>query len=140
VASCWACLCAKAGARLLVIDTMATLMLVGAQTNADRMVRALAPVRRLAEQGVAVWLMHHPHKGKARAGQWSRGSGSLAASVGIALEMHPCQADDLADRRPLLLGWSRHQETPRRLLIEWTAAGNDYRVLDEGIDEELERC
>jgi AAA domain len=127
------------GGRLLVIDTVATLMPAGVETNADCMVRALAPLRRLAEQGIAIWLMHHPHKGKARPGEWSRGSGSLPASVDIALEMHAVCADDLSDRRRLLLGWSRHEETPRRQVIEWTADGRDYRVLAEPIDGEFDR-
>ncbi len=127
------------GGRLLVIDTVATLMPTGVETNADCMVRALAPLRRLADQGVAVWLMHHPHKGKSRAGEWSRGSGSLPASVDIVLEMHACGGDDPADRRRLLLGWSRHAETPRRLYIEWTPDGGDYRVLAEPPDPEFER-
>src|SRR5205823_11693856 len=103
------------------------------------MVRALAPLRRLAAQGIAIWLMHHPHKGKARAGQWSRGTGSLPASVDIVLEMHPYRAADPYDRRRLLLAHSRHEETPRRLLIEWTADGADYRVLGDAPDEEFER-
>jgi hypothetical protein len=67
----------RAGARLLVIDTVATPMPAGAETNSDGMVRALAPLRRLAEHGVAVWLMHHAHKGKARAGQWSCWTGFM---------------------------------------------------------------
>src|SRR5439155_6170076 len=102
------------------------------------MVRALAPLRRLAEQGVAVWLMHHPHKGKSRAGQWSRGTGSLPASVDIVLEMHPIRAADPYDRRRLLLAHSRHEETPRRLLIEWTADGTDYRALADPLDEDFD--
>jgi hypothetical protein len=127
------------GGRLLVIDTVATLLPSGVETNADCMVRALAPLRRLAEQGVAIWLMHHPHKGKSRAGQWSRGTGSLPASVDIVVEMHAFRADDPDDRRRWLLGHSRHEETPRRLLIEWTADGADYRVLAEPPDEDFER-
>jgi hypothetical protein len=128
------------GGRLLVIDTVATLMPAGVETNADCMVRALAPLRRLADQGMAVWLMHHPHKGKSRVRQWSRGSGSLPASVDIALEMHPCCPGELADRRRVLLGFSRHEETPRRLVIEWTADGRDYQVLPETTDVEFERA
>jgi len=127
------------GGRLLVIDTVATLMPAGVESNADCMVRALAPLRRLAEQGIAIWLMHHPHKGTARPGKWSRGTGSLPASVDIALEMHPLCEDDWADRRRLLLGWSRHEETPRRRLIEWTPDGRDYLVLDETIDVVFDR-
>jgi hypothetical protein len=127
------------GGRLLVIDTVASLMPAGVETNADCMVRALAPLRRLAEQGIAVWLMHHPHKGKSLAGQWSRGAGSLPASVDIVLEMHPFRADDPDDRRRLLRAHSRHEETPRRLLIEWTPDGKDYRVLPEPADEDFDR-
>jgi hypothetical protein len=128
-----------AGGRLLVIDTVSTLMPSGVETNADCMVRALAPLRRLADQGIAVWLLHHPHKGKARAGQWSRGTGALPASVDIVVEMHAFQPDEPDDRRRWLLGHSRHEETPRRLLIEWTADGADYRVLAEPPDEDFER-
>jgi hypothetical protein len=127
------------GGRLLAIDTVATLLPTGVETNADCMVQALAPLRRLAEQGIAIWLMHHPHKGKARPGEWSRGHGSLPASVGITLEMHPLCPNDLSDRRRLLLGWSRHEETPRRQIIEWTADGRDYLVLPETFDADFER-
>jgi hypothetical protein len=128
------------GGRLLVVDTIATLMPAGVETNADCMVRALAPLRRLGDQGIATWLMHHPHKGKARVGAWSRGSGSLPASVDITLEMHACCPDDLTDRRRLLLGWSRHTETPRRQIIEWTADGADYLVLPDTIDVTFDRA
>jgi hypothetical protein len=127
------------GARLLVIDTVVSLMPAGVETNADCMVRALAPLRRLAEQGVAVWLMHHPHKGKSRAGQWSRGTGALPGHVDIALEMHAFRADDPHDRRRFLLGLSRYEQTPRRLLIEWMPDVADYRVLAEPLEEEFER-
>ena len=128
------------GGRLLVIDTVATLMPPGVETNADCMVRSLAPLRRLAEKGFAVWLMHHPHKGRGRAGQWSRGTGSLPASVDIVLEMHAFCADDPDDRRRLLRAHSRHDETPRRLLIEWTPDGKDYRVLTESSDADFDRA
>jgi hypothetical protein len=127
------------GGRLLVIDTVAALMPAGVETNADCMARALAPLRSLADRGVAVWLMHHPHKGKARSARWSRGTGSLQAAADIVLEMHPCRPDDPADRRRLLLGHSRHAETPRRLAIEWAEDGADYRVLAEAPDEDFER-
>src|SRR6202022_2924361 len=62
-------------------------------TQADR----TEQLSRLAEEGIAVWLIHHPHQGNARAGQWSRGTGSLPASVDIVLEMHPFRPDDPDD-------------------------------------------
>ena len=127
------------GGRLLVIDTVATLLPAGVETNADCMVRALAPLRRLAELGIAVWLMHHPHKGKSRAGQWSRGTGSLPASVDIVLEMHAFRPDDPDDRRRMVRGHSRHEETPRRLLIELGADGTNYHVVGEAPDDDFDR-
>ena len=128
------------GGRLLVVDTVSTLFPKGAETNADCMVRALAPLRRVAALGIAVWLMHHPRKGKLLAGQWARGTGSLPACVDIVLEMHAFRDDDLYDRRRLLSGRSRHEETPRRLLIELLADGTDYRVIAEEPDEDFERA
>src|SRR5581483_4538084 len=127
-----------AGGRLLVIDTVATLMPAGVEANADCVVRALAPLRQLADTGVAIWLMHHPHKGKVRSGEWARGTGSLPASVDISLEMHPCGAD-FTDRRRILLGYSRHEETPRRRVFEWTEDRRDYRVLADTTDPDFDR-
>jgi hypothetical protein len=46
------------------------------------------------------------------------------------------------DRQRLLLAWSRHDETPRRVLVELSASGTDYAVLPGGADEpndELQR-
>jgi hypothetical protein len=43
------------------------------------------------------------------------------------------------DRRRLLLARSRHEETPRRLLIEGSADGADYRVLADPPEEDFER-
>jgi AAA domain len=128
------------GARLLVVDTVASLMPGGVETNADCMVRALAPLRRLADQGIAVWLMHHPHKGKTRLGQLSRGTGALPGAADIVLEMHRFRPDDPADRRRVLLGHSRHEETPRRLLFERTPDATAYRILADEPDDDFQRA
>jgi hypothetical protein len=59
--------------------------------------------------------------------------GALAFAVGaLYLKMHtfrPDDSEDPEDRRRVLLGHSRHIETPRRLLIEWAPDGKDCRVL-----------
>jgi hypothetical protein len=128
------------GGRLLVIDTVATLLPRAAESNADCMVRALAPLRQLAEQGVAIWLMHHPPKGKPLTGQFSRGTGALPGTVDIVLEMHRLRDDDLGDRRRILRAASRHEETPRRLVFEWTPDGTDYRVLAQQPDDDFDRA
>ncbi len=63
----------------------------------------------------------------------------MPASVDIVLEMHYFRPDDLDDRRRLLLGHSRIQETPRRLLIEWAPDCTDYAVLRETPDDDFLR-
>src|SRR4051812_6523535 len=83
---------------------------------------------------MSMLLPHHPRKGKTLAGQAARGSGALPSFVDIIIEMgyhsHP---DDL-DRRRRLVAFSRHNETPRHLLMELTADGSDYVVLQSGVE------
>ena len=44
----------------------------------------------------------------------------------ILIEMHWYAVPDEPDRRRRLLAWSRHDATPRQLLVEMTADGADY--------------
>jgi hypothetical protein len=85
----------------------------------------------LTAEGLSVLLLHHPRKGAALAGQAARGSGVLASHVDILIEMnwyaHP---DDDGDRRRWLRAYSRHDETRRQLIVELTAAGDDYLAHD----------
>src|SRR5712692_10245743 len=86
-----------------------------------------------------VWVVLKRPSEQERAKHERRGTGSLPASVDIVLEMHPFRADDPYERRRWLLAHSRHEETPRRLLIEWTPDGADYRVLADAPDEDFDR-
>jgi hypothetical protein len=86
---------------------------------------------------MSVLLSHHPRKGKTLPGQAARGSGALPSFVDIIIEMgYYSQPDDL-DRRRRLLAFSRHEETPRHLLIELQADGTDYVVLQSGLEAAL---
>jgi hypothetical protein len=58
----------------------------------------------------------------------------LPAFADILLELHPFVTGAPADRRRLLFGFSRHEETPPGLLIELNPEGAAYRILPE------ERC
>jgi hypothetical protein len=83
---------------------------------------------------MSVLLPHHPRKGKTLAGQAARGSGALPSFVDIIIEMnYYAQPDDL-DRRRRLVAYSRHDDTPRHLLIELNADGTDYAVLQSGLE------
>lgn len=112
---------------LVVIDTLAPFLPCRTENNAAILLEALNPLRALAGIGVSVLILHHPKKGSTKAGQASRGSGALAGLADILIEMEWFGRATSDDRRRTLLGFSRYSETPRRLVIELTADGTDYR-------------
>jgi hypothetical protein len=127
------------GFRLVVLDTLGSLFPGGVEYNGDCMQRALASLRELTDRGIAVWVLHHPRKGRLREGQMARGAGSLLGVVDIALELHPVRNAATDDRRRWLRATSRHKETPRRILFEWTADDADYRICNSALDEDFAR-
>jgi hypothetical protein len=114
------------GLDLLVIDPLASFLPGRSESGAGSMLDALLPLQRLTSRGVAVLILHHPRKGEVRPGQAARGSGALAGHVDILLEMDWFSRPTDDDRRRRLDAYSRHDETPRRHLIELTADGTDY--------------
>ncbi len=68
---------------LVVIDTLATLLPGYAETSAPKLIDCLLPLQALANLGPAVWLMHHPAKGKRADGQATRGTSALPGFVDI---------------------------------------------------------
>jgi hypothetical protein len=101
------------------------------------MLNALLPLQRLTSRGVAVLILHHPAKGRTRAGQAARGSGALSGYADILIEMRHYGKSSKDERRRALLAWSRFQQTPRRLVVEWTADGTDYLARDTLPEQEL---
>jgi hypothetical protein len=86
----------------------------------------LATLGDLTDRGVSVLLLHHPRKGTTLAGQAARGSGALGSNVDILVEMNWYGKPEDEDRRRWLRAYSRHEETRRHLIVELTAAGDDY--------------
>jgi hypothetical protein len=111
---------------LAVIDPLTSFLPGHSESTAAAMMDALLPLRRLTERGLAVLLQHHPRKGAEADGQSARGSGALASHADVLLEMtwYTQAADD--DRRRVLQGWSRYDETPRQVVLELNAEGTDY--------------
>jgi hypothetical protein len=126
------------GLSLVAIDPMTGVMPFRTENDSTEMMASLLPLRRLTAAGLSVFLQHHPSKKSTGVGQGARGSGALSGFVDILLEMHWYSEADRADRRRRILGWSRHEETPRRLLMELTADGRDYVALEEPEDEQDE--
>jgi hypothetical protein len=114
------------GIDLVVIDPLASFLPARTENIAGAMLDALLPLQRLTRRGVCVLVLHHPRKGEVKAGQAARGSGALAGHVDIVLEMTWYGRPSDPDRRRRIEAYSRHEETPRRLVIELTADGTDY--------------
>jgi hypothetical protein len=122
------------GTDLVVIDSLAHFLPAHTENSASALVECLTPLQRLTTDGVSVLLPHHPRKGKTVAGQASRGSGALPGFVDIIIEMGYYSHPDDLDRRRRLVAFSRHDQTPRHLLIELLPDGTDYVVLQSGVD------
>jgi hypothetical protein len=111
---------------LVAIDPFSQFMPGHSENDAAGMLEALMPLQRLTTLGLSVLLSHHPRKGRTLVGQAARGSGALPGFVDILLEMRWFRRSDPNDRRRRLHALSRFPETPRELVIEWTADGTDY--------------
>jgi AAA domain len=114
------------GLDLVVIDPLVNFLPGHQENSADGLIEVLLMLQRLTSLGVAVLILHHPRKGQVRAGQAARGSGVLGGYADIVLEMRMYSQPADPDRRRVIEGYSRHDETPRRLVIELTADGTDY--------------
>ena len=79
----------------------------------------LRPLRRLADAGVAILILHHPRKEPSDEGSTARGSGALLGYVDIILELSRYGRLATDSRRRKLVGFSRHPETPETLVYEW---------------------
>lgn len=124
---------------LVVIDSLALLLPGYAETCAPKLLDCLLPLQALAGLGPAVWLMHHPAKGKRADGQSSRGTIALPGFADILVEMNCYGRGRSRDRRRRLCGFSRYVETPRHMVIELSADGGDYLAASDAAGTPLVR-
>jgi AAA domain len=119
------------GLDLVVIDPLAAFLPGRDENSAAGMLEALLPLQRLTTLGLSVLVLHHPRKRESAGGQAARGSGALPGYVDVLIEMRWCGPGTDGDRRRLLEAWSRHEETPRQVVIELNPEGTDYAVLGD---------
>jgi hypothetical protein len=131
-------LCQQRSLDLVVLDTLPSFLPGLTENNAGSMMEVLLSLQRLTALNASVLVLHHPRKGEAPEGQAARGSGALSGFVDILLEMgwYGRPSDD--DRRRRLRGYSRHEATPRRRVIELSADGTDYRALEDVPPDDFE--
>jgi hypothetical protein len=124
----------QSGLDLVVFDSLSVFLPSRNENSAGSVTNAMSPFIALAEAGLSVLLLHHPSKGEPALGQAARGSGAITASVDIVLEMRHPGGNPFTQRRKIF-GWSRHDETPRQMLIELSPDGRDYSRLPDTTDD-----
>jgi hypothetical protein len=124
---------------LVIIDALATLLPGYAETCAPKLLDCLLPLQALANLGPAVWLLHHPAKGKQTDAQSGRGTIALPGFADIVMEMSCYRRARSRDRRRRICSYSRYDETPRQLILELDAAGGDYLVRNDASGRPLVR-
>ncbi|MFO0966092.1 MAG: AAA family ATPase [Gemmataceae bacterium] len=109
----------------LAIDPLAS-FLPTAESSADAALKALLPLQKLTDAGMAILITHHPRKAPANLGAAPRGSGAVPGFADITLEMSRCPGGNPDDRRRRLLAFSRFDPTPPHLLLELNPDATDY--------------
>ena len=107
---------------LFVIDTVSAFWCVDDENNASKVQAALLPLTSLLEQGIAVLLIHHFRKSGGDEGVAGRGSGALSSYVDIIVELRRLKGDGQSNERELKT-YSRFNETPQDIVVEFTADG-----------------
>jgi hypothetical protein len=128
---------ARHGLKLVAIDSLAHFFPGRGESCAEIMLEFLMPLRRLTALGLAVLLLHHPTKADVAAGLSARGSGALSGFADVSIEMKWYTRADDDDRRRRLVAFSRHDQTPRQLVIELNADGTDYAGRGSFLEEEF---
>ena len=94
------------------------------ENDAAKIQQALNPLHPITEAGAGVLLVHHLKKGDAAVGQGSRGSGALMGFVDVIVEFKPYDLAHIRqDKRRVLDGLGRTDETPEELVVELTDDG-----------------
>src|SRR5262249_38684757 len=104
---------------LVVFDTLTNLWPVKDENDAALVQAALMPLHGIPPS-TAQLLVHHTRKGDGQEATATRGSGALTAFVDTILEFRRYSQDDRDDRRRVLTGYGRDEDTPDELVIELT--------------------
>lgn len=116
---------------LFVVDPLASFLPGRSDSDPGTLLDLLTPLRRLADTGVAVLVLHHPRKAASEEGSAARGSGALLGYVDIILELHRYGRLRSDECRRRLVGLSRHPDTPRSRVYEWTPGTTEFRSLGD---------
>jgi hypothetical protein len=119
---------------LIVFDTLAGLWPVRDENDAGQVQECLQPLQELAGTDRSIWLNHHLRKGDGAEATGHRGSGALCAFADILLELRRYAPGNRADRRRVLTGYGRWDQTPSELVIELHDDGTGYSACGDRIE------
>lgn len=119
---------------VVVFDTLSKMWPVREENDAGQVEEALMPLWSMAQEEVAIMLVHHSRKSGGEQFVGARGSGGLPAFCEILVEFTRA-SDDVKDPQRVLKGMGRYEETPVKLLAELTPAG--YVALGDPDDAEV---
>ncbi|MCE9562454.1 MAG: AAA family ATPase [Planctomycetes bacterium] len=116
---------------LFVVDPLASFLPGRSESDPCTLLEMLEPLRRLAERGVAVLVLHHPRKKASEEGHTARGSGALLGFVDVILELHRCGNLPSDSNRRRLVGLSRRLQTPASLVYEWVLNTPEFKLVTD---------
>lgn len=126
---------------VVIFDTLSKMWPVREENDAGQVEEALMPLWAMAQEDVAILLVHHSRKSGGEQFVGARGSGGLPAFVDILIEFSR-RSDDVKNPQRVLKGMGRYQETPVKLLAELTPSGyiahgdpDDKDVAADSVDE-----
>lgn len=107
---------------LVALDTLVNLWPVRDENDASQVQAALMPLHTIGDRP-AILPVHHNRKSDGQEATAARGSGALSGWVDTIIEFRRFAAGDRSDRRRVLTGYGRHDETPDELVVELTDRG-----------------
>jgi hypothetical protein len=121
----------RIGAVLMVVDTFAywASLPKEAEKDAGAAQSAMQPLIDAARDGLAVFVPLHQRKGGGEDGEGIRGSGAIAGTADVVLELERVSA---SPRQRALLALSRYPSTPGSLIIERDPATGAWAAIAEG--------
>jgi hypothetical protein len=112
---------------LIVLDTLSNLWPVKDENDAAQVQAALMPLHGLTEHA-ALLPVHHLRKGDGQEATGTRGSGALTAFADTIIELRRFNPGDRKDRRRVLTGYGRWDDTPEELVVELLGDGSGYHA------------
>jgi hypothetical protein len=111
-------------ARVLIVDTMPQFSGIRGDNENDSgaALEAMRPLQIAAAAGLAVLMVRHYRKSGGEVGESGRGSSAYAGSVDIVLQLARGEGQSRPTIRQIS-ALSRFDETPAKLVIEWTEQG-----------------